>query len=152
MLGNLATILTTAEADADARKIDHLVFTNARLAPDMLPFTKQIQIMTDIAKGAGSRLTGTESPKWADDEQSFAELKDRVEKTQAHLNSFKPEQFEGAEARSIVLKFPNGEMTFNGTDYFLKFVIPNFYFHYTTAYAILRHNGVNIGKRDFLGG
>jgi uncharacterized protein len=152
MLTALDKVLSKAEADAAARKIDPQVFTNGRLAPDMLPLTRQIQIMTDQAKGGASRLAGLESPKWADDEKSFADLHERVAKTIAHLKTFKPEQFEGAETRAIELKFPNATLNFTGKDYFLGFVVPNFYFHYTTAYAILRHNGVQIGKQDFLGG
>ena len=152
MLESLDKVLSKAEADAAARKIDPQVFVNGRLAPDMLPLTRQIQIMTDQAKGGASRLTGQEPPKWADDEASFADLHARVAKTIAHLKSFKPAQFDGAETRAIELKFPNATFNFTGKDYFLKFVTPNFYFHYTTAYAILRHNGVAIGKSDFIGG
>jgi hypothetical protein len=151
MLSALDKVLSKAEADAAARKIDLEVFTNGRLAPDMLPLTRQIQIMTDQAKGCASRLAGQESPKWPDDEKTFADLHARVQKTIAHLKTFKPEQFEGAEKRSVELKFPNATLSFTGKDYLLNFVIPNFYFHYTTAYAILRHNGVPIGKGDFLG-
>jgi hypothetical protein len=152
MLSNLDKILTKAEADAEARKIDPQVFVNGRLAPDMLPLMRQVQIMTDQAKGAASRLAGLEPPKWADDEKTFADLHARIAKAIAHIATFKPEQFEGAETRSIELKFPNATLNFTGKDYFLGFVLPNFYFHYTTAYAILRHNGVPIGKTDFLGG
>lgn len=151
MLGALDKVLGKAEADAAARKIDLDVFVNARLAPDMLPLTRQIQILTDQAKGCASRLAGQEPPKWADDEKTFADLHARVAKTIAHLQTFKPEQFEGAEKRAIEIKFPNATFNFTGKDYLLGFVIPNFYFHYTTAYAILRHNGVPIGKGDFLG-
>jgi uncharacterized protein len=151
MLSALDKVLTKAEADAAARKIDLDVFVNARLAPDMLPLTRQIQIMTDQAKGGASRLAGEESPKFADDEKTFADLHARIAKTIAHLKTFKPGDFEGAETRDIELKFPNATLNFKGKDYFLGFVIPNFYFHYTTAYAILRHNGVPIGKSDFLG-
>jgi uncharacterized protein len=151
MLSSLDNILTKAEGDAETRKIDPQVFVNGRLAPDMLPLTRQIQIMTDQAKGGASRLAGLEPPKWPDEEKNFADLHSRVAKTIAHLKTFKPEQFDGAETRSIELKFPNRTFTFTGEDYFLKFVVPNFYFHYTTAYAILRHNGVPIGKADFLG-
>jgi hypothetical protein len=152
MLGALDKVLTKAEADAEARKIDPTVFTNGRLAPDMLPLTRQIQIMTDQAKGGASRLAGQEPPKWSDDEKTFADLHARLAKTIAHLKTFKPADFDAAEERSIELKFPNGALQFKGKDYFLGFVVPNFYFHYTTAYAILRHNGVPIGKQDFLGG
>jgi len=152
MLESLDKVLSKAEADATARKIDPAVFINARLAPDMLPMKVQVQIMTDQCKGGASRLTGQDPPKWADDEATFADLHARVAKTIAHLKSFKPEQFEGAETRAIELKFPNATFNFTGKDYFLKFVVPNFYFHYTTAYAILRHNGVQIGKADFIGG
>jgi uncharacterized protein len=151
MLSALDKVLSKAEADATARKIDLDVFVNGRLAPDMLPLVRQIQIMTDQAKGCASRLAGQEPPKWADDEKTFADLHARVAKTLAHLKSFKPEQFDGAETRSVELKFPNATFNFTGKDYLLTFVTPNFYFHYTTAYAILRHNGVPIGKGDFLG-
>jgi uncharacterized protein len=152
MLTNLDKVLTKAEADAATRKIDAQVLITARLAPDMLPLVRQVQITTDQAKGGASRLAGQESPKWPDDEQSFADLHERIAKTLAHLRTFKPEDFEGLETRSIELKFPNASFSFTGRDYFLNFVVPNFYFHYTTAYAILRHNGVPIGKSDFLGG
>ena len=152
MLSNLDAILSKAEADAEARNIDPQVFLDGRIAPDMLNLIKQVQIMTDMAKGGASRLTGNEVPSWPDNEQTFADLHQRLAATQSHLASFKPEQFKNAETRSILLKFPSGELKFTGKDYFLKFVIPNFYFHYTTAYAILRHNGVQIGKRDFMGG
>jgi hypothetical protein len=151
MLSNLDKIFTKAEADAEARKIDPQVYVNARLAPDMLPLTRQVQIMTDQVKGGSSRLAGQESPKWADEEKTFADLHARIKKAIDHLKNFKPSDFEGAETRTIELKFPNATFTFTGKDYFLNFVIPNFYFHYTTAYAILRHNGVQIGKGDFLG-
>jgi len=152
MLESLDKVLSKAEADATARKIDPQVFINGRLAPDMLPFKVQVQIMTDQVKGGASRLTGQEPPKWADDEATFADLHARVAKTIAHLKSFKPAEFDGAETRAIEIKFPNATFNFTGKDYLLKFVTPNFYFHYTTAYAILRHNGVQIGKADFIGG
>lgn len=152
MLANLDKVLTKAEADCEARKIDPQVYLNDRLAPDMLPFVRQVQITSDQAKNGSSRLAGVEPPKWADDEETFAELHARVQKTIAHLKTFEPQQFDDADTRAIELKFPNATLNFAGKDYFFKFVVPNFYFHYTTAYDILRHNGVQIGKRDFLGG
>ena len=152
MLGNLDNILSKAEADASARKIDPQVFLQGRLAPDMLPFTKQIQIMSDQAKGGASRLAGQEPPKWADDEQTFADLHARIAKTRDHVQTFRPQDFDGWESRAIELKFPFATLRFNGTEYLSTYVVPNFYFHYSTAYLILRHNGVQIGKRDFLGG
>jgi len=151
MLSNLGAILEKAKAHALEQKIEETVYTSARLAPDMLPLTRQVQILTDQVKGCASRLAGQEPPKWADDEKTFADLHARVAKTIAHLKTFKPEQFEGAEKRAIEIKFPNATFNFTGKDYLLNFVTPNFYFHYTTAYAILRHNGVPIGKGDFLG-
>jgi uncharacterized protein len=152
MLTNLDNVLKKAEADCEARKIDPSVFINGRLAPDMLPLVRQVQIAADQAKGAASWRAGQEAPKWADDEKTFADLHARVVKTIDHLKAFKPAQFDTAETRSIELKFPNGAMSFNGKDYLLNFAVPNFYFHYVTAYAILRHNGVQIGKGDFIGG
>ena len=152
MLANLDQILAKAETDAEARKIDPQVFLHGRLAPDMFAFTKQIQIMSDQAKGGASRLAGQEPPKWADDEQTFADLRARIARTRDHVQSFRPQDFAGWETRDIELKFPFATLRFKGADYLTTFVVPNFYFHYTTAYLILRHNGVQIGKRDFLGG
>lgn len=152
MLPSLKTILTKAEADAEARKIEPQVFLQARIAPDMFDLTRQVQIVTDQIKGGFARLTGTEVPKWEDNEKSFAELRARVDKAIAYAQTFKPAQFEGAETRKVELKFPGATLEFVGRDYLLDFVLPNFYFHMTAAYAILRHNGVALGKRDFLGG
>jgi uncharacterized protein len=152
MLTNLDNILTKAEADAETRKIDPSVFVNGRLAPDMLPLVRQVQIATDHTKGAASRLAGKEGPKWADEEKTLADLHARVAKALAYLKTFKPADFDGAETRAIELKFPGATFNFSGKDYLLNFAVPNFYFHYTTAYAILRHNGVPIGKGDFIGG
>ena len=152
MLTNLDKVLTKAESDAEKRKIDPQVLVNGRLAPDMLPLVRQVQIMSDQAKGGASRLAGQEPPKWTDEESSFADLHARIARTVAHLQTFTPSSFDGAETRAIELKFPFGTLNFSGKDYFLGFVVPNFYFHYTTAYAILRHNGAPIGKTDFLGG
>ena len=151
-LPNLNSILSKAESDAQERKIDPQVFLQARLAPDMLAFTRQIQIVTDTVKGAMARLAGVDVPSWEDNEKTFADLRARVDKAIDYVKSFKEAQFEGAETRQVELKFPNATLTFKGKDYLLNFVLPNFYFHVTTAYAILRHNGVPLGKRDYLGG
>jgi hypothetical protein len=151
-LTNLSAILDKAAASAETRQFDPAVFVSARLAPDMNPFSAQIQTASDSAKGAGARLTGTEAPSFPDTETTFPELKARIQKTIDYLQSLKPEQFEGADTREVTLKFPNGEMKFAGQDFLFSFALPNFYFHLTTAYAILRHNGVPIGKMDFLGG
>ena len=152
MLPALKNILAKAEADATARKIDPKVFLDARLAPDMFTLTRQVQITTDQVKGGMSRLAGAEVPSWPDTEASFADLQQRIDKSLAHVKIFKPAQYEGFEARKIELKFPNLTLEYTGRDYLLGHVMPNFYFHMTTAYAILRHNGVALGKRDFTGG
>ena len=152
MLGALSAILTKAEADAVARKIDPSVFVNARLAPDMFALARQVQIATDGVKGGVSRLAGVEIPSYPDTETSFEELQARIAKTVAYLESFTPDQIDGSEDRAVTMKLPGGELEFKGADYLLNFVLPNFYFHLTTAYAILRQNGVAVGKRDFLGG
>lgn len=150
-LKNLAAMLKMAERDAKARGIDPSVLLNARLAPDMFPLTKQVQIATDQAKGCGARLTGTELPSYADDEETFAELDARIRKTLAFLRTLKAAQFAGSETREIVMKLPRGSLTFSGQDYLNGWVFPNFYFHLCAAYNILRHNGVALGKLDFLG-
>lgn len=150
-LKNLAAILKTAARDAKARGIDPDVILNGRLAPDMLPLTKQIQIATDHAKGCCARLGGVESPVFADNEASFAELQARIKKTLAFIRSVKKAQYEDSETRDIVLTTPVGKLSFKGADYLNGWALPNFYFHYTTAYSILRHNGVELGKFDYLG-
>jgi hypothetical protein len=152
MLGNLSAILDKAAAHAEAKKIDPQVFLSARLAPDMFALTRQVQIAGDMAKGCAARLAGIEVPSYEDNETSFPELKERIGKTVAFMQSIRPEQLDGSDERTIVLKMRSGELTFNGHDYLFGFVQPNFYFHVTTAYDILRHNGVEIGKMDFLGG
>jgi hypothetical protein len=152
MLPALKNILAKAETDATARKIDPKVFLDARLAPDMFTLTRQVQITTDQVKGGMSRLAGAEVPSWPDTEASFADLQKRVDKALAHVRNFKPAQYDGFETRKIELKFPNITLEYTGKDYLLGHVLPNFYFHMTTTYAILRHNGVALGKRDFLGG
>jgi hypothetical protein len=152
MFGNLAAILTKAEEDATARKIEPSVFLNARLAPDMHPLTRQIQIASDAAKGGLARLAGVEVPSFADDETSFSELQARIKKTVDFLESVTPAQIDGSEEKTITLKFPGREVSFPGQVFLLNFTLPNFFFHVTMAYAILRHNGVALGKMDFLGG
>jgi hypothetical protein len=152
MLPALAGILSKAEADAAERNIEERVLLESRLAPDMFTCARQVQIATDLVKGGFSRLAGQESPSWPDDEASFAELRARVQKTVDHIGSFSREQFDGSESRDIVLNFPGVTFNFKGAEYLLNFTLPNFYFHITTAYAILRHNGVGLGKKDYLGG
>ena len=151
-LTNLKAILSKAEAWAEDKKVSETTVLNARLALDMLPFTKQIQIASDTAKGAAARLGAVETPSYADDETTFAELHTRLQKTIDFVNSVPQAGFDGSENREIVLKFPSGTMEFTGLAYLTGFVIPNLFFHVTTAYAILRHNGVPLGKSDFLGG
>jgi hypothetical protein len=150
-LGALSKILDKAEAHCEARKIDPAVLVNYRLAPDMFPLSRQIQIMTGQAKGLAARLTGAESPGLADGETSLADLKDLIAKTIDYVQSFSPEAFDGAEDRAINFKAGSMELSFSGRDYAFKWVYPNFYFHAATAYDILRHCGVEVGKRDFLG-
>jgi uncharacterized protein len=150
-LQNLSKIMDKAAAQANERGVPLDYLVQARLAPDMLPLSFQIQTASDTSKGCAARLAGIDAPSMADTEKSFPELQDRIAKTIAFLESVKPEQLAGAEERTVVLKFPSGEMKFTGKDYVTGFALPNFYFHVTTAYAILRHNGANIGKRDFLG-
>src|SRR5947209_1013911 len=151
MLRNLSAIIDKAEAHCAAKKIEPTVLTSYRLYPDMFPFTRQVQIACDTAKGAVARLAGVEIPKHEDVEQSFAELKSRIAKTIDFIESVKPERIEGSEEKEIVLPMRSGERRYQGTQYLLGFADPNFYFHLTTAYNILRHNGVEIGKTDFIG-
>lgn len=151
MLKNLSSILKKGEVYAEAKNFDTAVLFNSRLAPDMFPLSRQVQIASDVAKGCGARLAGTEAPKFDDDEKTYAELYDRIDKTIAFLETVPEEQVDGTEEKAITLELPNTTLEFSGMDYLLYFVIPNFYFHVTTAYNILRHNGVDIGKLDFLG-
>lgn len=151
MLNNLSALLDKAQAHAEARKIEPAALTGFRLFPDMFPLTRQVQIACDTAKGAVARLAGLEIPKHEDTEQTFAELKARIAKTVEFIASVKPAQVDGSEAKEIVLKMRSGEVRFEGLQYLMAFATPNFYFHVTTAYNILRHNGVDVGKRDFLG-
>jgi hypothetical protein len=151
MLKNLSALLDKAQAHAEAKKIDSVAFTAFRLYPDMFPLTRQVQIACDTAKGAIARLAAVEIPRHEDTEQTFAELKARIAKTVAFIESVKPAQVDGSEGREIVLKLRGQDVKFSGLQYLFGSAHPNFYFHVTTAYNILRHNGVEIGKRDFLG-
>ena len=151
MLHNLAAILEKAAAHAETKKIDPEVLVNSRLYPDMLPLVQQIQIASDGAKGGAARLAGLEPPKFEDNEKAFPELIARINKTISYLNTLKPEQIDGSEERTITLAMRTRTLTFQGMPYLLNYVLPNFYFHVTTAYGILRHCGVELGKRDFLG-
>jgi uncharacterized protein len=151
MLSNLAEILQKGALYAEAKKIDPAVLIASRLYPDMFALARQVQVATDTAKGCAARLAGKEIPKYEDNEATFPELIARVKKTVAFLDTFKPEQIDGTEDRSITLKLRSGDLTFTGISYLLHFAMPNFYFHVTTAYDILRHNGVEIGKMEFLG-
>jgi len=147
----LAKILAKGEEHANARKLDHSALIQCRLYPDMFPLARQVQIASDTAKSAAARLAGVEVPSWEDHETTFAQLRERCDKTDTYLATFKAEQIDGSEEREVVLKMRDGQMTFTGRQYLLTFAIPNFYFHITTAYALLRQCGVEIGKRDFLG-
>jgi hypothetical protein len=150
-LNNLSHILKKGEEHANAKKIEYAVFLNARLFPDMYPLIQQVQIATDMSKGAAARLAGLEVPKYEDDETTFAELQARIAKTIAFIDTVKPEQTEGAETRDITIHVRKMELKFTGENYLLAWVNPNVYFHVSTAYNILRHNGVELGKPDFLG-
>lgn len=151
MLGNLKAILEKSAAHAQAKKIDESVLLNSRLYPDMLAMGRQVQIAADFAKGACSRLAGQDVPKYEDSEKTFAELIARIDKTLAHIATFKPAHIDGQEDRDITISIAGNPVSFKGQNYLLHQALPNFYFHVTTAYAILRHNGVEIGKRDFIG-
>jgi hypothetical protein len=150
LLGALDTCLDKAIAYAAAKKFDPTVLVNARLYPDMFPFVRQVMIATDFAKGASARLAGVEVPKFADDETTLEALKARIQKTLDFLAGLQPAQFDGAETRDVTIPLRGEPTTFKGQAYLLHFAMPNFYFHATTAYAILRHNGVEIGKPDFI--
>jgi hypothetical protein len=145
-------VLDKGAAFAEQRKLDPAMLLQARLYPDMHPLVKQVQIFTDQATRAISRLAGVEPPAFPDTETTFAELKTRIEKAIAHVESFKPEQIDGSEDRDIVMKSPRGDMNFKGQQYLLGFSLPNLFFHATTTYSILRHVGVELGKMDFMGG
>ena len=150
-LASLKTILTKGAAHAAAKKIDESVFINARLFPDMLPLKAQIYIATDFARGTVARLAGIEPPKWEDNQLTFAELIARVDRTVEAVKSFSAAQIDGSENRSVTRPVGGEPKVFTGINYLLQYSLPNFYFHATTAYAILRSNGVEIGKGDFIG-
>jgi hypothetical protein len=150
MLKNLSAILDKAQTHAEAKKIDPTVLTNARLYPDMLPMKRQVQIACDSAKGAVARLAGVEVPKHDDVEETLVELKARIAKTLEFIQTFKPAQIDGSEEKTIHLKLGQREIDYKGMQYLLGHALPNFYFHVVTAYDILRHNGVEVGKRDYL--
>lgn len=150
-LTNLQHILGKAQAHAAEKQIDPSVLLGARLFPDMLPLVRQLFIATDMAKGCAARLSGVEPPVYEDVENTFDELHARIQKTIDYLKGFDATQIDGSEARQIVLKMRVGPLEFAGLAYLLDFVMPNFYFHVTTAYDILRHNGVELSKFDFLG-
>jgi hypothetical protein len=150
-LQNLIGILEKTAEHAVARKIDPEVFINDRLFPDMFPLSRQVQIATDVAKGAAARLCGQEPPSYEDSETTFTALIERVQKTIRYLESFTPDQIDGSEERMVTIRMRSGAVTFQGMPYLLTYVLPNIYFHVTTAYAIARHGGVELGKADYLG-
>ena len=152
MLATLSSLLTKGAESAAARKIDPSVFTTARLAPDMIPLSGQVQLACDAAKGCAARLSGTSAPSHPDTEVTFEDLQARIAKTVEYLKSITAQQLDGAEDRDIVMKFPSGEMKFTGHSFLVTFALPNFFFHIVTAYNILRHNGVALGKMDYLSG
>lgn len=151
MLNNLAGILDKAAGHCATRKIDPAALIHARLYPDMFDLARQVQVVCDHARNGAARLAGSDAPELGKTEQTFAELKERIRKTIAYLETLRPEQFEGAETREIAIKRGETRVTSDGLDYLLNRLLPNFYFHVTTAYDILRHNGVELGKRDYLG-
>ena len=151
ILGNLSVILDKAQAYADAKKLDPAALTTSRLFPDMLPMSAQVQIACDAAKGAAARLAGVAIPVFEDTEKTLAELKTRIEKTIAFLRTIEPVQIDGTEEKEIVIKRGDKETRYTGMQFLLGHATPNFYFHVTTTYNILRHNGVEIGKRDYIG-
>jgi len=151
MLGNLLSWLDKAEAHAAAKKFDANVFLGTRLAPDMLPFTKQIQIASDAAKFAVARLAGVEAPKFEDAESTMAELRERIKKTMDFVQSVPASQIDGSDDRDVTVPRREGAIVVKGEAYLKFFALPNFFFHLNTAYALLRHNGVDLGKGDYLG-
>ena len=151
MLGNLDQLLEKAEAYAKERNFDPNLLVTSRLAPDMRPLSSQIQLASDTAKGTAARLSGGAPPSMPDTEATLADLRTRIARTVDYLNSVPADAVDGSEERDVVLKTPGGDLPFKGLQYLTGFALPNFFFHVTTAYAILRHNGVPLGKLDFLG-
>lgn len=151
MLDNLLGWLSKAQAHATAKKFDAGVLLGTRLAPDMLPFVRQVQIACDAAKFGVARLAGADAPKFEDSETTLEELRQRIQKTIEYISSVPAAQVNGSEQRDITVPGRNGSLTFTGEDYLRQFALPNFFFHVTTAYALLRHNGVELGKADYLG-
>jgi hypothetical protein len=151
MLTNLKGVLQKAAAHAQARKIDEAVLVNARLYPDMLPLSKQIQIASDFARGTAARLAGAEPPSYEDNEKTLAELMARIDRTIEFLRTKKAGEVDGSEGREIMRPVRGEPHKFSGVNYLLQYALPNFFFHATTAYAILRHNGVEVGKQDYIG-
>lgn len=152
MLENLDKIVSKAEAYAEENDVEPEVLLQARLHPTMRNFIFQVQVATDISKGCAARLSGSEVPKWHDDQESFADVHARIKKALDYLASFKPEQFEGSETLELEIKLRSHTIDFTGQSYLLGFVLPNLYFHVATAYNILRHNGLDLAKPDFIGG
>ena len=152
MLGNLANMLGKAKAHAEAKKLDPGVIEGLRLAPDMFALRRQVQLATDFAKNSTARLAGIEAPKFPDEEQTLDELIARIHKTTEWLKTITPAQLEGAEQRHIVLPLRTRTLELDGLPFIQKWTLPNFYFHVTTVYALLRQAGIEVGKQDFLGG
>jgi len=148
----LSALLTKAEESATARGFDPAVLLTSRLAPDMFPLTRQVQIASDGVKGGAARLAGVEAPSFPDTETTFAELQERIATTIAYVESLDTAKFEGDPDRALIVKMAGQEFPFTAQSFLFGFVLPNLYFHITTAYNILRHNGVAVGKRDYLGG
>ena len=151
MLTNLLACMDKAEAYAAERKFDPSVLSSSRLSPDMIPFRGQIMIATDHAKGCVSRLAGKDIPSWPDTEETFPELRARIQKALDLLATVTPDYLEGGDTRQVTLKIAGNDVAMPGLDYLTQRALPNFFFHVTTAYAILRHNGVPLGKRDYIG-
>jgi hypothetical protein len=150
-LTNLAAILDKAATHCEAKRIDPAVLVGMRLSPDMFPLLRQVRIACDFAKGAVARLAGQEVPQWEDNEASFADLKARIQRTIEYVSAFTPAQLDGAPGRSVTVTMRGENKTFEAMHYLLAMALPNFWFHVTTAYAILRHAGVELGKKDFIG-